>query len=124
MTIETVAAWSPGHAAEQKLHQLEVFFVLCVTGENKMRAGAVSGGHGEMRGALTERTGLTIKKPRVGVEPVGERGRKSWIEQRSFREDDFKEIVEAFVEQHGRIEGHDHVDAKEELAEALMDMKI
>src|SRR5579863_2327679 len=98
MAVETVAAGASGHAAEQKLHQLKVFFVFRVTSEDKMRAGAVSRGHREVRRALTERTRLTIKESRVGVEPVGECGWESWIEERSFRQDDFKEIVEAFIE--------------------------
>ncbi len=89
-----------------------------------MRAGAVARRHRQMRRALAERAGLTVEEPRVGVEAVGERGGKARIEQRALGQHDLEQIVEAFVEQHRGIERHDHVDAEEQLAEALVDVEV
>ena len=77
-----------------------------------------------MRRALAERARLAVEKARMGVEAIRQRGGETRIEERAFRQDDLEEIVEAFVEQHRRIERHDHVDAEEQLAEPLVDMKI
>ena len=46
------------------------------------------------------------------------------IEQSPLGHDDFEDVVESFVEQNVRIEGHDHVDAEEQLAQAFVNVEI
>src|SRR5262249_48664554 len=61
---------------------------------------------------------------RVRVDAVGQRRREARVQQRALRQGDVEDVVEAVVEQDLRIEGHDHVDPEEQLAEALVDMEV
>jgi hypothetical protein len=78
-----------------------------------MRTGAISGRHGEMRSLLTQRARLTVKETRVRVKPVAKWCGETRIEQRSFWQNHFEQVVKALIEQHFRIESHDHVNPEE-----------
>ncbi len=124
VAVETVAARTARNAAEQQFHQLEILVVLVGAAEDEVRRGAVAGRHRQMRRALAERARPAVEEARMRVEAVRQRGRELRVEQRAFRQHDLEEVVEAFVEVDRRVEGHDHVDAEEQLAQAFVDMEV
>ena len=60
----------------------------------------------------------------MGVEAVRRAAPGTRVEQRTLGQDDLEEVVEAVVEQDARVEGHDHVDAEEELEQAFVNVEV
>ena len=122
--VEAVRLVPGREPAEEKLDELEVLAVGVVPGEDEERARPVSRRHRELRRLLAERPAHAVEEARVDVQPVRQRRRELRVQERPFRQRDLEDVVEPVVEQDLGIEGHDHVDPEEELAEALVDVEV
>ena len=122
--VEPVGRVPGRKPAEQQLDELEVLAGAVVAREDEERARPVPGRHRELGRLLAEGAAHAVEEARVDVQPVRQRRRELRVQQRALRKRHLEDVVDPVVEEDLGVEGHDHVDPEEELAEALVDVEV